>query len=345
MLPNFYNPDNAGKWGYRPDITKLAAHAADYRSRNNIESHRNDKKRIAFLGIDLQKDFCLPDGTLYVGGRSGTGAIDDTRRIAEFIYGNMGLISHVAMTLDTHYPFQIFYASFWNDSDGNPAQPFTAITADEIENGTYVLNPVAAQFAGGSYTWGKAQAKHYADELKKAGKYTLYLWPYHCMLSSEGHALTGLINEVTMFHGFVRGAQPEFALKGSNPWTECYSVFGAEVLSRWDGKGAIDQKNVALVQTLLDYDYVIVGGEASSHCVFSSLNSLIEDIQKKDPKLAEKVYVLTDCMSAVTVPDGNGGFFADYTQQAEDAFKHYESVGLNLVKSTDPIQDWKGIKL
>ena len=33
--------------------------------------------------IDVQKDFCFPEGTLYVAGRSGTGAIVQTRTFAE----------------------------------------------------------------------------------------------------------------------------------------------------------------------------------------------------------------------------------------------------------------------
>ena len=48
-----------------------------------------DKPNVHLLLIDVQKDFCFPRGSLYVGGRSGRGAMDDNRRIAEFVYRNM----------------------------------------------------------------------------------------------------------------------------------------------------------------------------------------------------------------------------------------------------------------
>ena len=59
-----------------------------------------------------------------------------------------------------------------------------------------------------------------------------------------------------------------------------------------------------------------------------------------DPKLASKVYIMTDCMSAVTVPDGKGGFVADFTKDAEQAFDRFANAGMNLVKSTDPVESW-----
>jgi hypothetical protein len=50
-------------------------------------------------------------------------------------------------------------------------------------------------------------------------------------------------------------------------------------------------------------------------------------------------------MSAVTVPDGAGGFVADFTPQAEAALQRFADAGMNLVRSTDPIAAWPGIRL
>ena len=344
-IPNFFSAGNAADFNYAPDFGKLLAAATALAKSSNFTSIKDARKKVAFLGIDLQKDFCFPKGTLYVGGRSGTGAIDDNVRIAEFLYKNVGLITHTVLTMDTHFPFQIFFSTFWNDADGNPVPPFTEISVDDIASGKYVVSPVAAAAcAGGNYTWARNQAKFYAEELKKAGKYTLYLWPFHCLAGSAGYALAGVIDEATAFHALVRGDQREIAFKGQNAWTECYSVFGAEVLTRWDGK-ALDQKNTRLIETLLTNDYVVVAGQAASHCVMSSVDDLLTDILAKDPSLAEKVYVLTDCMSAVTVPDGQGGFIADFTPNAEAAFQRYAAAGMKLVKSTDDMRNWKGIDL
>jgi hypothetical protein len=75
---------------------------------------------------------------------------------------------------------------------------------------------------------------------------------------------------------------------------------------------------------------------------FCSGGSLLSRCQS-DPQIrrkSQKIYVMTDCMSSVTVPDGKGGFFADYTKEAEAALRRFADAGMNLVKSTDPLATW-----
>ena len=81
------------------------------------------------LLIDVQKDFCFPEGSLYVAGRSGTGAIDDNRRIAEFIYRNLANLTRVTATMDTHFTYQIFSPAFWLDRSGAMLEAHRVITA------------------------------------------------------------------------------------------------------------------------------------------------------------------------------------------------------------------------
>jgi nicotinamidase-related amidase len=128
-------------------------------------------------------------------------------------------------------------------------------------------------------------------------------------------------------------------VKGGNPLTENYSVMQPEVLTRHDGQ-PLAQKNTLFLKTLLQADAVIIAGQAASHCVKSSIDDILQEICAKDPALAKKVYLMTDCMSSVTVPDGAGGFFADYTAEAEAALKRFADAGMNLVKSTDPLSSW-----
>jgi len=54
-----------------------------------------DKTRICLLLIDVQNTFCIPGFELFVGGQSGSGAVDDNVRLCEFIYRNLGLISEL----------------------------------------------------------------------------------------------------------------------------------------------------------------------------------------------------------------------------------------------------------
>ena len=87
-------------------------------------------------------------------------------------------------------------------------------------------------------------------------------------------------------------------------------------------------------------DAVVIAGQAASHCVKSTIDDLLSEIAAQDANLAKKVYLVTDCMSAVTVPDGKGGLAADFTAQADAALQKFADAGMHLVKSTDPITSW-----
>lgn len=343
-LPPFYDASNAEKWSYRVDQELMASTAEAWAAQYALRSSAADPFRIHLLLIDTQKDFCFPQGSLYVGGRSQRGAIDDSDRIARFIYRNLNAISDITTTLDTHFAYQIFSPSFWLTKEGHHPSPFRFITSDDIRGGTLRPNPrVAALYTAGNYAWLQAYTLHYTQQLERAGKYQLYLWPYHCLLGSDGHALVPVIHEARLFHSFARGSQTSSEVKGGSPFTENYSVLSPEVLVTQDGR-AVGQKNAEFIKKLLDSDAVLIAGQASSHCVKSSIDDLLEQIVVQDPKLARKVYVLTDCMSAVTVLDGKGGFVADFTDQAQQAFDRFANAGMHLVRSTDPIASWPEIR-
>ncbi|HEY3445272.1 MAG TPA: cysteine hydrolase family protein [Myxococcales bacterium] len=339
-LPRFFDPRNAERIGYSPDSQRLFAEAADWRRAHRILPAATDKKNVHLLLIDVQKDFCFPEGSLYVGGRSGQGAIGDSKRIAEFLYANLDLLTNVTTTLDTHFAYQIFFPSFWVDGSDQPLGPYREITTEHLEKGEVKPNPaVAAWLCGGNYPWLLKQVRHYCAELEKAGKYKLYLWPPHCLLGSDGHALVGVVQEARLFHSFVRGAQSWVEVKGGNALTENYSVLRPEVLTRFDG-APLAQRNAAFLKTLLGSDAVVIAGQAASHCVKSSIDDLLDEIVAQDATLARKVYVLKDCMSAVAVPDGKGGFAADFTPQAEAALDRFAKAGMHVVNSTDPVETW-----
>ena len=45
-----------------------------------------DSFRTCLLLVDVQNTFCIPDFELFVGGRSGNGAVEDNIRLCQFIY-------------------------------------------------------------------------------------------------------------------------------------------------------------------------------------------------------------------------------------------------------------------
>lgn len=339
-LPEFYDPKNAEDFDYRPDQCAAFGLAEDWRRRHQLKAAAGDRRNVHLLLIDVQKDFCHPEGSLFVGGRSGTGAIEDSQRTAEFIYRNLDVLTNISATMDTHFAFQIFSPSFWVDRDDAPLEAFREVTTAQIDAGEVRVNPaVAGWLCGGNYPWLVKQARYYCDQLEKAGKYTLYLWPPHCLLGSAGHALVGVIHEARLFHSFARGVQSWVEVKGGNALTENYSVLRPEVLTRHDGR-PLDQRNTGFLETLLASDAVLIAGQAASHCVKSSIDDLLDEILAKDPALAKKVYILRDCMSSVTVPDGAGGFHADFTPQAEAALDRFRNAGMHVVRSTDAIEGW-----
>lgn len=344
-LPPFFDAKNAERWAYAPDQLRLFETAAAWRREHGIAPAGQDRFNLHLLLVDVQKDFCFAEGALYVAGRSGRGAIDDSRRLAEFIYRNLSRITNITATLDTHHAFQIFFPSFWVDREGGPISAHREITTEEIGAGRVRPNPaIASWLSGGDYGWLEKQVRHYCEQLERSGKYKLYLWPPHCILGSDGHALVGLIHEARMFHAFARGAQSWTEIKGGNPLTENYSVLRPEVLTRHDQK-PLAEKSGALIQKLLGADALVIAGEASSHCVKSTIEDLLDELTAVDPRLAGKVYILTDCMSAVTVPDGKGGLAADFTPQAEQALARFAAAGMHLVKSTDSLEAWPGLRL
>ncbi|MBU8896706.1 nicotinamidase [Corallococcus sp. H22C18031201] len=344
-LPTFYRAANAAEYGYGASAGKLQTEAAAWRASHGLSPSATDTFNLHLLLIDVQKDFCFPEGSLYVAGRSGRGAIDDSRRISEFLYRNLGAVTNVTATLDTHFAYQIFFPSFWVDQDDQPLTPYREVTREQIERGHARPNPAMARWlCGGNYPWLLKQVKFYCDELERAGKYTLYLWPPHCLLGADGHALAGVVQEARMFHSYARGMQSWVEVKGGNPLTENYSVMRPEVLSRHDGQ-PLAQRNTQFLKTLLTADAVVIAGQAASHCVKSSIDDLLGEIVAQDAALARKVYLLTDCMSAVTVPDGKGGFAADFTPQADAALKRFADAGMHLVKSTDPLASWPDLHI
>jgi hypothetical protein len=90
-----------------------------------------------------------------------------------------------------------------------------------------------------------------------------------------------------------------------------------------------------LVEKLLEYDAVLIAGQAKSHCVAWTIDDLLTGIAARDRALAEKVYMLEDCSSPVVVPG-----VVDYTDEAEAAFDRFAEAGMHVVRSTEPLSSW-----
>lgn len=337
-IPSHFDHDKVGQV-WRVQYQERSEDARKWAKQHEIKAAFKDRFRICLLLVDVQNTFCIPEFELFVGGRSGTAAIDDNRRLCEFIYRNLGVITEICPTMDTHYAVQIFHSIFLVNEQGEHPAPYTPISLADIEKGIWKFNPRVAQSLNIDETYGQNFLHHYTRKLKEGGKYDLTIWPYHAMLGGIGHALVPAVEEAIFFHSIARYALSDYQVKGSNPLTENYSVLSPEVLD--DGEGNhIAQKNTGLIEKLLEFDAVIIAGQAKSHCVAWTIDDLLREIESSDKRLVEKVYLLEDCTSPVVIPD-----VVDFTDQADAAFQRFDEAGMHIFRSSDSLESLPNIVL
>ena len=334
-VPSFFNAARVDKV-WRVPYQERADDALKWRRQHDIRTCAQDTFRVCLMLIDVQNTFCIPGFELYVGGRTGNGAVDDNRRLGNFIYRNLPSITQICPSMDTHQAMQIFHSIFLVSDTGEHPDPYTLVSLEDIEKGVWRFNEKLAESLEIDERFGQDHLVHYARQLKAGGKYDLTIWPYHAMLGGIGHALVSSVEEAIFFHTVCRSSQPDFQMKGAHPFTENYSVLRPEIIVGADDRelGGINHQ---LMGTLLSFDAVIIAGQAKSHCVAWTVADLLWEIEKKNPDLASKVYLLQDCTSPVVIPD-----VIDYTEPAQEAFQRFEAAGMHLVRSIDPLHTWPG---
>jgi nicotinamidase-related amidase len=334
-VPAHFEPSRVGEV-WRVPYEDRAREAPAWAEKHGLAPAAEDSFRLCLLAVDVQNTFCIPDFELFVAGRSGTGAVEDNGRLCEFVYRNLGTITQVFPSLDTHHAMQVFHAIWLVDEDGNHPAPYALVSAEDVAAGRWRMNPAAAEALGIDVDYSERHLAHYTRRLAEGGKYDLTIWPYHAMLGGIGHALVSSVEEAIFFHGLARYSRPEFQVKGDNPLTEHYSMLGPEVTEGPD-RDRLGQKNTELIDRLLEFDAVVVAGQAKSHCMAWTIDDLLEDDQVRE-RLAERTYLLEDCTSPVVVPG-----VVDYTDEADAAFRRYAASGMHVVRSTDPIASWPGL--
>jgi len=336
MLPAYFDPKKVSEI-YRVHYEDRAEDARLWRDEHGVAPSASDEHRVGLLLVDVQNTFCIPEFELFVAGRSGMAAVEDNTRLCRFIYENLSSITRIHASLDTHTAMQIFHSVFLVDDAGNHPEPMTAVSLEDVESGRWKVNPRVSVGLGVDQEY----LIHYCRSLSRDGFYSLMVWPYHAMLGGVGHALVSAVEEALFFHNMVRSSQTGFEVKGVHPLTENYSVLRPEVLDDADGEKLVelDGPNGALVDKLLGYDALIVAGQAKSHCIAWTVADLLTEIRKRDPALAHRVYLLEDCSSPVVVPG-----VVDFTDQAEAAYRDFESAGMHLVRSTTPLDSWDGFE-
>lgn len=226
------------------------------------------------------------------------------QRVATWLRAHAARIDNITVTLDSHQVFDIAHPAFWQQADGSSVSPFTPITAAQVRSGAF--QPRKAEHL--------ARALAYIDALQARGRYTLMVWPVHCEIGSWGH---GVHADVLAACGNWQRLQQRAVLnvfKGMNPWTEHYSALEAEVP---DAQAPETCLNESLLHTLLQSQRLVVAGEASSHCVRSTVEHLLEHAPAS---FAQRVVLLTDGMSPV----------AGFDAQHHDFLQRMQAAGVQL---------------
>jgi len=304
-FPDFYDPNRIGKLFY-PDVSTIAAQAESA----GLPPAEGDAVRLLLLIIDMQVDFCHAGGTLYVPD-----APDDIRRLIEFLYRNAERISHVTCSLDSHYPFQIFHPAWWVDANGKHPAPYTIISAGEVEAGKW--RPLFEA------EW----SAQYVQRLGEQAKKQLTIWPYHVPIGAVGNALDPELWSAVFWHSVARRSQPTWWTKGGIPRTEHYSILKPEIEVPGEPQGTL---STDFIQSLAEYDYMLIAGEAESHCVLETAEDLVKVFHNRPDQLG-KIHILRDCTSPVVHPE------VDFHAIAQERFAEYEKLGLRFIDSIDPL--------
>lgn len=333
FVPTWYDPAKVGRLR-KPELDRAAMTGAEYARANGIPPvTKGSGQNVLLAVIDQQVDFIDPDGNLPVAG-----AVADTDRLNRWIYNNVGIISHIVASLDTHYLFQPFHRMNWQAGsrpaikpngqlykEGENPLPFTLISLKDLRDD--VWRPVRFP----------AEMQRYLGKLEADAKKTLCIWPFHCLLGTPGHAFDPSFMEAVFFHAAARMNQYDATVKGMAQLSEHYGILMAEVQFPEDPN---TQVNTRVLGKWQEADRVYFAGQAKSHCVLETLNQVVSifNTQGRDDLLS-KLYVLRDCMSSVPdIRDAGGKVIVPFDQIAEARFAELESMGVKFVKSTDPVK-------
>lgn len=259
----------------------------------------------------------------------------DSDRIAAMILDNMESIDRIILTQDSHFKNHIAQPGFWLDAEGNHPQPYTPISYQEVVEGVWSANPniklpAAEQLIDPEYFEGyediigadneidlQLYALEYTRRLEASDRFSLFIWPEHCLMGTSGHNIYEPIREATLQWSATTGRSPEWVMKGRNLLTEFFSSVRSEVVLN----GYTDF-NMDYVNSLYMSDRLLVGGQAKSHCVNFSLRDILS-VWPEDE--TNKISLLVDGSSAVP----------GFEEAAQDLEDYLEEVGANLISVED----------
>jgi nicotinamidase-related amidase len=129
--------------------------------------------------------------------------------------------------------------------------------------------------------------------LAEKGRYSLTIWPPHCIIGTTGHAVHDELASALRDWSESNLRAIDFWTKGSNVRTEHYSAIQADVPDPSDPSTAV---NRALVGALEEADELVFAGEALDYCLLNTVRDLVE----ASPAIEGKIVLLRDASSSIS---------------------------------------------
>lgn len=285
--------------------------------------------KVHLVVIDPQNDFMgnsdgspysvkLDNSTVLQASLPVPGATSDMERLAVMIDRVGKRFEDIHVTLDSHRVIDVGHPGMWRDSDGNSPPPLiTVISEEDIAKRRWYPRIPAYE----------AILREYARKLAAQGNYPVVnIWPEHCLIGTWGHNVYPALAQALQRWERSQLANVDYVVKGTNALTEHYGALMAEVPDPNDASTIL---NTDFLQIMQDADIIGVGGEASSHCVLSTVRQIATHIGIDH---VQKFHLLTDCMSPVPAVPG-GGPSLDFPEIARAFFADMESKGMTLTTS------------
>ncbi|MEC6830508.1 hypothetical protein VXS06_01865 [Photobacterium toruni] len=238
---------------------------------------------------------------------------EDAQQLATFINKQRNNINTIVVTLDSHHEYDIAHALYWQNKHGQHPAPFTLISHQNIIDGLWQPTNLALL----------DHVLKYTQSLEQTGKYSLIIWPTHCVIDSVGHTIVAPIQAAIDAWEKQTALLQRTLSKGENPHTEHYGGCEAEYPLHDDIKTQFDPQLTTLV---LQSDRVFISGQALSHCVASTVEQMVD---KLSPANINKLTILIDTTSPV----------AGFEQQAQAFIERMVTLGVNIANTTDIIAD------
>jgi nicotinamidase/pyrazinamidase len=207
------------------------------------KSAQKEQRTVAVL-VDMQNDFFpAVKGKRKEGPMSIAGGNEVLQQSIEYLRAHTP--QAILVFQDTHTQNNISHPSFWVDEDGNHPVPFSTISARDIEDG--VWSPLASKL--------KAYTLRYAQKVEKTKNHSITIWPYHAIENTKGHRIVNELQEFLNDWQTQPGHSVKYIEKGRNAYTECYSIFEAEIPLKNDASTDMQQE---LVDEIASFDNIVM---------------------------------------------------------------------------------------